>query len=35
MCQPENEHRITGDGLLPDAVPSPYVTDAGVSRPIR
>ena len=33
MGQSENEHRITG--LLPDAVPSPYVTDAGVSQPIR
>jgi hypothetical protein len=27
MCQPEDEHRITGDWLLPDAVRSPHVTD--------
>jgi hypothetical protein len=29
MCQPEDEHRITGDWLLPDAVPSTHVTDVG------
>src|ERR1700733_3447810 len=29
MCQPVDEHRITGDWLLLDAVPSPHVTDVG------